>query len=88
MLKRTQVCSAVVLKLSQNLRQILRPFVNPILSKQKRLNFMTKVLHSKDFSLKVKTNFCLRPFVNPGTEFKLYLSLSKHYQVFHICLQN
>ena len=65
-------CSGLKVMTKSRTNFWLRPFVNPILSKPKSLNFMTKLLHSFDFSLKVKTIFCPRPFVNPdpGPVFK------------------
>ena len=65
-------CSGLKVMTNSKTNFCLRPFVNPILSKQKKsLNFVTKFLHSYDFSPKVMTIFCLRPFVNPDPELDL-----------------
>ena len=56
-------CSGLKVTTKSKTNFCLKPFVNPILSKQKKgLNFMTKFLHSYDFSLKVMTIFLSKTF--------------------------
>ena len=59
-------CSGFKVKTKLQTKFGLRPFMNPILSKQKFcLNFMKKFLTFKTFILDFRQILDLKPFVNP-----------------------